>query len=340
VRVHLLGMVLFAAAVAGTTPSTARADDAAGAKELFEHGRDLRGRGDCAGALPLFQKAYALYPPGLGSLRNIAVCQEALGQFASARDSWLELKRALAGTTDSKYAGWNEDVEHAIAKLSPRVARLTTDVVVVTSSGGPATTDGIDVSVDGVALAKDRVGVAVDHDPGTYVVRASGPGLAAPDQQTAVLAPGDSAHVSLHVTLKAEAVAAAPGEAPAEAIDAPVESPGHASPLRTAGWVTLGVGVAGLAGAAVSLVVRQTALSDLKHSCPQYSESPCAPSSRTAVLSDIDRGKAASTAFTVLGAVGVVGAAVGVTLVTASLLHHSPTALVLTPSGVLARGTF
>jgi hypothetical protein len=338
-------MVLFGAVVASTTPSIARADDAAGAKELFEHGRDLRGRGDCAGALPLFEKAYALYPPGLGSLRNVAVCQEALGRFASARDSWLELKRQLAGTTDGKYAGWNDDADHAIAKLAPKVARLTADLVVtssgVTSSGGAAASDGVDVSIDGIALPRDRVGTAVDRDPGTYVLRASGPGVEAPDQQTAVLAPGDSARISLHVTMRPEPVATAPGEsAPAAAIDAPVESPTRSSPLRTAGWVALGVGAAGLAGAAISLVVRQSALGDLKEICPHYSVSPCAPSTRTAVLSDIDRGKAASTAFTVLGAVGVVGAAVGITLVTASVLHRSQTALILTPNGMTARGTF
>jgi hypothetical protein len=337
----LLGVVLYGAVVGGAVPSTARADDPAAAKDLFEHGRDLRGRGDCAGALPLFQKAYALYPPGLGSLRNIAVCQESLGRFASARDSWVALKQALATTTDSKYAGWNDDADRAIAKLITKVAKLTTDLTVVGAGGEPATNGGVDVTIDGEALARDRLGAAVEHDPGTYVVRAAGAEVDAPDQQTVVLAAGDKAHVSLRVTLKPEPVASTPSEeAPAAVADASAHPATTTSPVRTAGWITLGVGAAGLAGAAISLVVRQLALGDLRESCPQYSVGACPSSSRAAVLSDVDHGKTASTAFTVLGAVGIVGAAVGVALVTASYLHKAQAALVLTPGGMSAAGTF
>ncbi len=107
-RVHSLRAVLVGALVASAVPSIARADggaDAASAKDLFEHGRDLRARGNCADALPYFEKAYAVYPLGLGSLRNIAVCQEALNHFASARDAWAALKRAVGTSSDSKYAG-------------------------------------------------------------------------------------------------------------------------------------------------------------------------------------------------------------------------------------------
>jgi hypothetical protein len=60
------------------------ADPPAEAKELFAHGRESRLRGDCAGAIPLFQKAADVYPAGLGSLRNIAECEETLGRYAAA----------------------------------------------------------------------------------------------------------------------------------------------------------------------------------------------------------------------------------------------------------------
>ncbi|MGZ3424178.1 MAG: tetratricopeptide repeat protein, partial [Polyangiales bacterium] len=52
------------------------------AKDLFTRGRDLRKNGDCPGAITLFSKAYQLYPQGLGSLRNLAECEEQIGKFA------------------------------------------------------------------------------------------------------------------------------------------------------------------------------------------------------------------------------------------------------------------
>jgi hypothetical protein len=352
VRFHSLAMVLCGAIVAGTIPSVARAQDpvsapgevsAASAKDLFERGRDLRGRGDCAGALPLFQKAYALYPLGLGSLRNIAVCEEALSRFASARDSWLELKRAVAANNDSKYAGWNEDADRAVSRLAPKVARLTTDLTVLSPGGDPTPDAPVDVTIDGQPLARDRVGVAIEHDPGTYVVRASGAGVSAPDQQTILLAAGDNKRVALRVTASPPLASSSPSadaSAPALAVAPSIDHQPSASPMRTAGWIALGLGGAGLAGAVASFVVRESALSDLKESCPQYDSGPCAPSSRSTVLSDVNRGKTASTLLTVFGAVGVVGAITGVALVTSSRSHPAQAALVLTPTGVGAAGTF
>ena len=201
----LLGAVICVGACA--CPGAARADgaaDAGRAKELFERGRDLRAQGNCAEALPLFEKAYALYPPGLGSLRNVAVCRETLGHFASARSAWLELRRAVTGTTDPKYAGWTDDADHELARLAPHVGTLTIDLAVADSAGGPPRgprdDDGIGVTLDGQPLAKDRLGTAIEHDPGSAVVRASGVGIVAPDVQALMLGAGEIQHVVLHVT--------------------------------------------------------------------------------------------------------------------------------------------
>jgi hypothetical protein len=348
VRVHSLRAVLLGVLVATAVPSIARADggadaaSAASAKDLFEHGRDLRARGNCADALPYFEKAYAVYPLGLGSLRNIAVCQEALNHFASARDAWAALKRAVGTSTDSKYAGWNDDADHAIAKLAPKVARVTIDLAVVDPAGGPAPSDSVAVTVDGQSLASDRLGAPIDRDPGTFVVRATGANGSAPDEQTVVLAAGESKHVSLRVTL------AAPPAAPRSDAEPPAvaEADEHgtdgsrASPARTGAWIALGVGAAGIAGAAVSLVLRQSALGDLNASCPDHASAPCDVSKQAAVTSDVSRGRTASTLLTVFGAVGIAGAATGITLFTVSRPHATQSALILTPTGVGAVGTF
>jgi hypothetical protein len=66
------------------------------AKDMFAQARGLPLQGQCARSLPLFRRAYAMYPAGLGSLRNIAECEEELGHFASARRAWLDLQLALS----------------------------------------------------------------------------------------------------------------------------------------------------------------------------------------------------------------------------------------------------
>src|SRR5580658_8776712 len=83
------------ALVATLCESPARAQPAADAQHLFSQGRELRLHGDCAAAVVVFRKTLEVYPERLGSLRNIAECQEALQKYASARHSWLDLKRAL-----------------------------------------------------------------------------------------------------------------------------------------------------------------------------------------------------------------------------------------------------
>jgi hypothetical protein len=346
VRFHSLGMVLFGAIVATASPSTARAAsatdaaDAASAKDLFEHGRDLRARGNCADALPLFQKAYSIYPLGLGSLRNTAVCQEALGRFASARDSWLELRRAVTGSNDGKYAGWLEDCDRAASRLAPKVARLTTDLVVSAAGGQPTGNDDVDVTVDGQPLSRDRLGVAIEHDPGTYVVRATGAAVSAPGQETIDLAAGDDKRVSLRVTVNRSPAPLANEEAAIEPAGPSRGEDGGSPAMRTAGWIAVGTAGVGIVGAAISLVLRQSALGNLKESCRQYAVAPCDPSFQATVMSDEKLGRTASTLLTVFGIVGGVGAVAGVALLTASGTHGRQTALVLTPTGVGAEGTF
>ena len=114
----------------------AQADPVSDAKDLFTRGRELRTRGDCAGAVPLFRKAYELYPEGLGSLRNLAECEESLGHFASSRRAWLDLEARAPhdGRQEVRRAGTRTPIE-AAARLAPKLATLTIDVNVVGPGG-------------------------------------------------------------------------------------------------------------------------------------------------------------------------------------------------------------
>jgi len=310
----------------------------------------MRVRGDCASAIPLFQKAHELYPSGLGSLRNLAECEQALGHFASARRTWLELGRALLTNDDRKYAGWAQDADQAAAALLPKVASLTIDVTVVTPSGETLPTTGIDMTLNGEAVAPNLVGVLLERDPGTYVVRVTEVGLGAPQEETVQLRPGESKRVSLQVVASPEPRAADLGAPPAaiETAPAPPAPATHGPPRsadRKAAWIALGVGAAGLVGMGVSLIVRQDALNEVRSNCPQFDTGSCGASSQaavqSAVQSAVNRGHTASTFVNVFGAVAVVGAIGGVVLLaTKHSQGGARAALVLSPAGLSTMGRF
>jgi hypothetical protein len=327
-RTWLVGLV-----IASTCASSwARADDVADAKDLFGRARELRGNGDCASAVPLFRKAYELYPAGLGSLRNIAECAESMGRFASARRAWLDLKRALLTQTDSKYEGWAQDAGQAAARLAPKLATVTIDVNAVAPTGATAPVDQVEVIVNGERLPPSLVGTPLERDPGRYIVRVAGAGVSAAEEKVVELAAGDAKRIALQVVVSVQ-LPEAPGASPPPDRDKDAKS--H-SPWRTAGWVTLGVGGASLIGAAVSLFVRQAALDDLARGCSQYQTAPCDPS----LTSTVDRGHTASTLVNVLGPLGIVALAGGGVLLAVSASHPSPMALVLSPPGISAVGRF
>jgi hypothetical protein len=337
VRPHAL-LALVATMVLMLAPGVARADAASDAKDLFTRGRELRTSGDCAGAILLFQKAHDLYPAGLGSLRNIAECEVSLGHYASARRAWLDLKRALVGNQDHKYDGWPEDADQEASRLAPKVATLSVDLSASGPGGQPAPADGVDITVNGEALAPGLVGTPLERDPGKYVVRAAGARVAAPQEETVVLAPGDTKRAALRIVILP---APAPSQAPASALaPATVPRTEASRARRTATWAAFGVGAVGLVGAGVSFLVRQGALDTLHNSCQDQNGSLQCPNNQPNLPSAADTGSTASTLANVFGAVAIVGIATGVVLLATSHPRSSGTALMLSPTGVSAVGRF
>jgi hypothetical protein len=292
--------VLAASAVGlvfATTAPSALADPESDAKDLFAKGRDLREKNDCATAAPLFRKAWMIYPSGLGSLRNLAECEEQLGHWASSRRAWLDLKRALiTAPNDPKYQDWDRDAEAAAKRLQPKVASFVVDVIVKTPQGeAPATEhSGVDLFVNGEEVKGTLVGTPLERDPGTYRIRAQAKD-AQPVEQQVSLSPGDNPHVTLRLTVT-------PKEQPT------VTTEDH-STRRTLGWVVTGVGAAALVGSGVTFLLRQSALGDVDDKCSSHKG--CDPS----LQDTVDRGKTMSTLTTILLPVGAVGVAAGLVLV-------------------------
>jgi len=291
--------VLVALAGLAVTP-IARADSESDAKDLFARARDLRAKNDCAGAVPLFRTAYKIYPNGLGSLRNIAECEEQLGHYASAKRVWLDVKRALITIAqDPKYDGWDEDAQAASTRLQPKVATVFVDVVVSSPTGeGPANdSSGVEVFVNGENLGTSLVGTPLERDPGNYRLRVQAHYAQPVEQEVALLA-GDAKHITLRLVQT-------PPEKAAGEVDA-------GNGKRTAGWVLVGVGGAAVIGAAITAALRGSALSDLEKACPSYATGATCPES---ARDPSDRGHLMSTLTNVLLPVGLVSAAAGVGLV-------------------------
>ena len=285
----------------------ARADAEADAKDLFARGRELRVKGSCAQAVPVFKKAHDVFPAGLGSLRNVAECEEELHHFASARRAWLDLKRALVISPDPKYQGWDTEAQAAATRLAPLVATLTIDVV--SEKDGHelprAEIAGLTVRVNDEPLASDLLGTPLERDPGAYTVQVAQPPPGARAEGKVTLAQGDTRKLTLRLAPMPVAHAEPPGTPP------PVTEDPNAG-RRLAGYVTLGVGALSLAGAGISFVVRQSAKDSLDSACSAHTG--CDPS----LQSTVDRGHLAATLTNVFLGLGVVATGAGVALVLTS----------------------
>jgi len=293
------------------TASPAWADAESDAKDLFQRGRELRNKGDCAAASPLFYKAWRTYPQGLGNLRNYAECEEQLGHFASSRRAWLDIKRTLLTAPDeAKYGGWDKDAEDAAARLKPKVATVIVDVTVKTPDHeGPANDkSGVELLINGEPVAANLIGTPLERDPGVYTVRLQAPD-AQPVEQGVSLAAGDNKRMSLRIVRTPKAGGNSNG-----AIDngyPPDE--GQGSGQKTIGWISVGVGAAALIGSGVTFLLRGSAKDDLVAACG--SEDTC-PQSKSKERQDaIDKGKLMGTLSPILLGVGVVGVGVGVALI-------------------------
>lgn len=311
--------------------ATARADPVEDAKVLFGQARSARSDGHCASAITIFRQAYAVYPAGLGSIRNIAECQEILGQFASARSSWLELADALHATSDPKYQGWAQDAEDAIHRLASKVAVLVVDIQ---SRGGPAP-GNVHVTINSVALPAERLGTAVEQDPGRYVVALVQSDGVVVLEQRLDLAEGETRRVSL--------------EQPAVIEPRPpprlVSSTSSGARLRengtqrTVAGAAIGLGAASVVGATISLALRQAAIVRLHSECTERGSVDVCPATQ-AVEQTATQGRAASTLFNVFAVTGLAGLAGGIVLMTTLPRPSATVGLAFAPSGIRAFGAF
>lgn len=181
-------------------------------------------RPTCREALDRFRRAHALYPEGLGALRNMAFVERGLGKSASALRDFREVaRRAPLDPNPSKqlWAKHATEEADALEKIVPRVRIVA-----------HAPPQGTRVVLDGGAIPEAALGVALPVDPGDHVVEATAPGFVT-FRRTFALEPREER--TIDVTL---------APSPPPELAAPVAERSWIPPvLIGAGAVAIGVGV-------------------------------------------------------------------------------------------------
>jgi hypothetical protein len=141
-----------------------RAEDKAEADRLFEEGRALLEKGDRAEACKKFDESFRKDPRAVGTMLNLGLCREEVGQVASALRFYQE---ARDRAHDQSLAEHQQAAERKIALLSPRVPHLSIELA-------PGTV-GARVLVDDTVIAPDQL-ADVSVDPGDHAIVVTVPG--------------------------------------------------------------------------------------------------------------------------------------------------------------------
>jgi hypothetical protein len=212
--------------LAMTPAAEAQSRDAAAATELFEKGRSAMKQQDYATACAAFDESFR-FDTKVGTLLNLADCEEHVGKLVSARAHWQQ-------AIDLAHAG--RDARESVAKqrfaaVDPRVAKLAVLLV-------PEAPQGVTVRRDDVELGTGSLGVALPMDPGQHTIVVGAPGY----EEKTVTVPVAESEVKTVVVGPGAKLPPPPPPPPPVAPEPPRSSFGAQKVL---GIVAVGVGVAG-----------------------------------------------------------------------------------------------
>lgn len=262
-----LFVVLSAAPSAYAVPT-----DAALAEGLFTSGKEAMARGDLVAACPRFFESLKL-DPAVGTLLNLATCEERSGKLTSALEHFTTARGQLA-RDDFRIRFTTEQIE----SLGRRVAHVTLR----------PPSPGAKVLRDGVELAPSSFNVVLAMDPGAHTLVVETPGVA-PVTTELMLREGEARGIDL-----GSAPQAAAGPASFE----------HASPPNTLAYAVLGVGAVGLATGAITGLLAIRAAGTYRDHCES---GVCDPDG----LSAASTGKTMSIVSPIAFAVGALGVGAG-----------------------------
>jgi hypothetical protein len=196
------------------------------ADQRFRKGQELSAAGRFAEACREFEESQRM-EPALGTLLNLAICHERLGQMSLALREFREAEA-------SAKVGRHSEVETLARERAEQIAReLPTIEIRVDRATASA---GLSVRLDSLVLGAAEWGVPRPADPGRHVIEASAPGEPTFRREVELVRGGPPSIVSI------------PNLRQGGAADVGTASAGpRLGPQRVAAIVVGGVGVVGVA---------------------------------------------------------------------------------------------
>jgi hypothetical protein len=312
-RTRFTSLVAITALAAASLPSLAHADESeniAAARSLGIQGVKLAEEGKCKEAIEKLERAEALYhaPTILGRLGE---CQVQIGQIVRGTENLNKVVREqLAPNAPKAFVDAQARARRVLDAALPRIGYLTVNIE-------PAGTQA-EVLVGTSTVPPALIGAERPTDPGTHEVTASAPGYL-PAKASVHLAEGAHEQVTLKLVPDPNAaVEPAPGPSSTEPppntpylppADASTSSGGSGG--KTAGYILLGLGGAGLIVGSVTGAIAMGDASDLKDKCDDGKPGNCEQS-------DIDSAKSVALVSTISFGVGLAAGVAGVILLATS----------------------
>jgi tetratricopeptide (TPR) repeat protein len=281
-------------------PVLAQVRDAAGGEALFQEGRRLMKTGDFAGACPKLEESLRL-DPALGTLVNLASCEEELGHTATAWQHWRSAIEQLPSSDKRRATAVARAA--ALEKVLPHLA-----------VAAPQLPSDAEVKRDGVRLGTASLGLPMPVDPGRHLVVVTAPGhepreyevsLRARENQTLTVEAGAEVKVARPL---AEAAPERWSDPEPKSAAAVTSEPTTGRGTSVAGWTLLTTGVASLAAGGLFGLRALSARKDAQKSCPGSKPSVCWTDGKSA----LDRDRTSSL-------IADVGMGLGVVLMSAGL---------------------
>jgi hypothetical protein len=203
------------------------------ARETFRVGLTSEAAGKWEAALAAF-KEVALVKSTPQVRYHIGNCEEKMGHYVEALGAY---RLALHEAPEVKAKDVEQAAQEALVALEPKIPKLTIE------RGDGATV--AEVTMDGTSLGPSTIGTSTLVNPGPHIIKATAPGRE-PFTLEFTLADAETKTVTLVLEATKAAVApVAPTVAPPPA-EAPPDVRPAMSPLKIAGFVGAGVGVAGI----------------------------------------------------------------------------------------------
>jgi hypothetical protein len=224
-------------------------------ESLFRRGRLALNAAEFEVARDFFERSFRV-DPALGTLLNLAVCEEKLGRLLKAH-ARLQQALAVANPGDKRRVL----ITQRLVELEQRIPRLRLELEAPLAPGVELFLDEQPISIH--ALAAD-----VPLDAGPHVVRcASARSVVCSASVQLGERETRSLRLRIHNETNGDARTSESPRSGRETSRAPDRAPAHQSPSRTLVWVLGGMGVAGLGmGLAGGLIVLD-AKTDVSRHC-------------------------------------------------------------------------